>query len=420
MASATLFALLKPNALKTEGFAYCKTTSGEQQGVYAVDRVPSGRWQKAGAVSTRRDVREIEQREVTEEEALSGIGTYVGSAVCIARVPRGKPKVWDYGVVVGYTWSNLTKTGVLQVTFPDETCSIVFDKEEMQDPAIETYALRPCYMRGTADIMPAEMRALHIAAHDHFNGVGQPARRSSATVLKKISMGLVDEDQAVPVFNLECTQVEFLKIEHILNVIFYQVGKRRAPQGITVAKSLFEPVAEATPVGGPRLLNPRATDAERMAQLEDSDDDLAPVETQQDAPLVPERTKRVREEPAAETPADRGEMRLSALRRRLEDDPDMIHEIDQLIAFRQANLSMGSSALVRAAATETKSQFRPSRQQGAVHAAMVNGKYSFLDAQLFVETRLFATPWSRTWFLCLGFWFPWPIGASLRSNRRGG
>lgn len=44
-----------------------------------------------------------------------------------------------------------------------------------------------------------------------------------------------------------------------------------------------------------------------------------------------------------------------------------------------------STSLVSAAASDSKSQFRPGRQQRAVHGAMVNGTYSCLDDQLFVE-----------------------------------
>ncbi|KAH7468804.1 High affinity nitrate transporter 2.5 [Phytophthora ramorum] len=89
--------------------------------------------------------------------------------------------------------------GTLQATFADETVELAFSDADLQDLAIETYALRPCYLRGAAGIMPAEMRALHNAAYDYFNGVGQAARGSSATVLRKLTMNMADESQVVPV-----------------------------------------------------------------------------------------------------------------------------------------------------------------------------------------------------------------------------
>eukprot|EP00644_Phytophthora_capsici_P000642 jgi/Phyca11/108925/e_gw1.16.758.1 len=113
----------------------------------------------------------------------------------------------------------------LQVTFEDGTSDLPFGTEELQDLAPETDALRPCYLRGTTDVMPAEIRALHIAAHGHFNGIGQPARRNTI-VLKKHLMNPVDESQMVPVYKIENTQVGFLKIEHILNFVYYHEGKQ--------------------------------------------------------------------------------------------------------------------------------------------------------------------------------------------------
>ncbi|KAE9126345.1 hypothetical protein PF007_g6011 [Phytophthora fragariae] len=386
MAESSRYALFKPDVLETVGYAYGRATSTERQGVYDVERLASGRWVDLGAFATQRGAAEVERRGVTEEEALSGIGTYVGSALCVARVPPGKPKVWDYGVVAGYTWCDRTITGTLQITFIEGTSNVAFVKEELQDLAIATYALRPCQMRGTADIMPAEMRSLHAAAHGHFNGVGEPARRSSTTVLKKLTMNLIDESQAVPVYNLDKTRIEFLKIEHILNYVFYQEGRRRAPQGMDVAASLFAPDAEPGRADdhGPHGHN--STDAERMYQHYDSDDDLAPAEPSRgDRPS--ERAKRGRDELPVEAASNQRDSRLTALRRRLEDDPEMVRDIVQLIAFRQSNLSNGSaSSLVNTATTEPKSQFRSSRQQGIVHGAMTNGKYLSLDAQLFVET----------------------------------
>ncbi|KAE9021592.1 hypothetical protein PF011_g4867 [Phytophthora fragariae] len=372
MAESSRYALFKPDVLETVGYAYGRATSTERQGVYDVERLASGRWVDLGAFATQRGAAEVERRGVTEEEALSGIGTYVGSALCVARVPPGKPKVWDYGVVAGYTWCDRTITGTLQITFIEGTSNVAFVKEELQDLAIATYALRPCQMRGTADIMPAEMRSLHAAAHGHFNGVGEPARRSSTTVLKKLTMNLIDESQAVPVYNLDKTRIEFLKIEHILNYVFYQEGRRRAPQGMDVAASLFAPDAEPGRADdhGPHGHN--STDAERMYQHYDSDDDLAPAEPSRgDRPS--ERAKRGRDELPVEAASNQRDSRLTALRRRLEDDPEMVRDIVQLIAFRQSNLSNGSaSSLVNTATTEPKSQFRSSRQQGIVHGAMTN------------------------------------------------
>ncbi|KAE8975242.1 hypothetical protein PF011_g24559 [Phytophthora fragariae] len=384
MAISTVYVLLKPGSLDTDGYAYGKICSAAQRGKYDVERFSSGRWAESREFSSHLSAAQVDPRRVSEDEALSGIGTYVGSALCIARVPRGRPKVWDYGMVVGYSWKEDEKSGILQVTFEDKTCEIPYGREELQDLAIETYALRPCIMRSVADVMPTEMRSIHNMVHDHFNGIGQSARRNSTIILRKLKMNQVDEAQLVPVFNIENTRVEYLPIEHILNFVSYFQGKRRAPQGASVPTALFtEPVGPPTAESTP--LQSGSNDTAILQQLYDSDDDLVPIDSTQEEAQAP-RTKRDRDV-TQEAPADRGQGRLIALRRRLDDDPEMVRDIDQLIALRQADLGKGSSSsLVATAGSDTKLQFKPSRQQAVTHGALVNGKYSSLDAQLFAET----------------------------------
>ncbi|KAG1705864.1 hypothetical protein DVH05_002428 [Phytophthora capsici] len=171
MAPRTVFALLKLDSLDTRGYAYGKTISEEQDGQYDIERVASGRWKDLKPLTTQRKNPEVDPREVTEAEALSGIGTYVGSALCVARVPQGRPKVWAYGMVVGYTWKEGSQSGVLQATFGEGTSYIEYCESEHQDLTLETYALQPCRYKSVTDIMPSEMRAIHVAIHDHFNGV---------------------------------------------------------------------------------------------------------------------------------------------------------------------------------------------------------------------------------------------------------
>ncbi|KAE9085417.1 hypothetical protein PF001_g26184 [Phytophthora fragariae] len=281
MAISTVYVLLKPGSLDTDGYAYGKICSAAQRGKYDVERFSSGRWAETGEFSSHLSAAQVDPRRVSEDEALSGIGTYVGSALCIARVPRGRPKVWDYGMVVGYSWKEDEKSGILQVTFEDKTCEIPYGREELQDLAIETYALRPCIMRSVADVMPTEMRSIHNMVHDHFNGIGQSARRNSTIILRKLKMNQVDEAQLVPVFNIENTRVEYLPIEHILNFVSYFQGKRRAPQGASVPTALFtEPVGPPTAESTP--LQSGSNDTAILQQLYDSDDDLVPIDSTQE------------------------------------------------------------------------------------------------------------------------------------------
>ncbi|OWZ16103.1 hypothetical protein PHMEG_00010154 [Phytophthora megakarya] len=214
---------------------------------------------------------------------------------------------------VRYGW--LTSHVVNQSHILEETCVVPFVLDDTHELELDVYALRPCQHRGVADVIPAEVRAVHA----HFNGSVQPARRSSATVLRKVEMNLIDETES------------------------------------------------------------EATDTERLGRLYDSDDDLGAVELEENPDPLSKSALR--------EPVDEGEVRLKALRKRLEDDPGMIRDIDQLIALRQSNLSGGSSSsLIIAVGLKMKAQFNPSRQQVVVHNALVNGKYASLDSKLFVET----------------------------------
>ncbi|KAF1788487.1 hypothetical protein GQ600_1222 [Phytophthora cactorum] len=199
--------------------------------------------------------------------------------------------IWDYGMVVGYTWNDATETGGLQVTFVEGTSEIPYEEDGTQDLALETYELRPCSQRSVVDIMPAEMRSMYNSVHHHFNGVGQAARWNSSTILRSLTLREVVRFRGRP-----------------------------------------------------------------------DDESRAPG-----AALTPGQAKRRRVE-TEESIITPDESRLFALRRRLVDDPLMARDINQLIGLRQATLGKGSSiSLVVASGSETKSQYKPSRQQTIGH-----------------------------------------------------
>ncbi|EGZ04985.1 hypothetical protein PHYSODRAFT_535089, partial [Phytophthora sojae] len=85
MATSNKYAFFRPDTLDTAGYAYGKAISEAQRGKIEVERVARGRWADAGTLAIQREASELEMRAVTEEEALSGVGTYVGCALCIAR-----------------------------------------------------------------------------------------------------------------------------------------------------------------------------------------------------------------------------------------------------------------------------------------------------------------------------------------------
>ncbi|KAE8910607.1 hypothetical protein PF005_g5861 [Phytophthora fragariae] len=118
-------------------------------------------------------------------------------------------------------------------------------------------------------------------------------RRSSAAILWKISMNVVDESHVVPLYDVDVTRVVNVTIEHIVNFVFYREGIRRIPQGVVVAAALIVPADEVTaddqsPTGGSRA------EPERLDQLYDFNDGLEPAETEQvmTPQIVNEKRKR--------------------------------------------------------------------------------------------------------------------------------
>ncbi|OWZ20314.1 hypothetical protein PHMEG_0005284 [Phytophthora megakarya] len=174
------------------------------------------------------------------------------------------------------------------------------------------------------------MRAICNAVYENFNRIGQPDSRSSAMVLRKVGLTEVDECQSVHVFNVADTREQNNKIDHILNNIFYNEGKR----------------------------NSEDDDQEGLGELEEV---TQSVGTKKD--------RKVREK----RPSDRSETRLVALRQRLWDDPEMARDIDQLIALGQVNVRLSNNTgLLVTTGSETKSQFNPRRQQVETHGLLVN------------------------------------------------
>ncbi|KAG3244660.1 hypothetical protein PI124_g10560 [Phytophthora idaei] len=87
-------------------------------------------------------------------------------------------------------------------------------------------------------------------------------------------------------------------------------------------------VPEGTTVETSRHGNSSA-EVDRLEQLYDSENDLG---EESGEPPESKRTKRGREE-TGDPPSAKGESRLLALRKRLEDDPPVVRDIDQFIAL---------------------------------------------------------------------------------------
>jgi hypothetical protein len=149
-----------------------------------VRRVASGRWEALPVFSASLTRASLQHRIVSEQEALSGIGTYVGCCVCVARVSDHSARALAYGVVVGYEWKADASSSILYVDFGDKTDTVLFDGSALQDLAIVTFALRSCSGRPVADVMPGGMREINKVAYEAFMRTREAHRKRSKWNLK--------------------------------------------------------------------------------------------------------------------------------------------------------------------------------------------------------------------------------------------
>ncbi|KAG6951371.1 hypothetical protein JG688_00013763, partial [Phytophthora aleatoria] len=205
---------------------------------------------------------DIEARVVSEEEALDGVGTFVGGAICPSRVPHGGARVRDYGLVV---WESEEHNGVLAVSFGEQQIAILHSPDSIFDVAVEIYSLRPCSGRGVGLVMPLELKQMHDTVYKMFNGVGQSA----------------------------VTQVT---IRHILNYVFYKDGGRFPPLGMVFGDSIFDPVpvgSEGHDTGRHGVTSPMTrTEVVQNDGLSDSDDDAADPDDVIQSPTEPATKRR--------------------------------------------------------------------------------------------------------------------------------
>ncbi|RLN73278.1 hypothetical protein BBJ28_00022470 [Nothophytophthora sp. Chile5] len=417
MAPSVVYAYFKPLALDTVGYAYGKATLPAGNGDRAsVRRVSSGRWSDGTAYSASRARSEIELREVSAAEATSGIGTYVGSCICVSRIPSGAAKSWDYGVVVGYTWDEVTSSGVLHISFLDGVDDVVYNERVLQDLAVESYGLRPCAGRSVSDVMPREMRMLHQAAYDHFNGVGKKPTRNANTILRTLAAPMIDERLQVPLFDMDASVVVLVSIKYILDYAYYSGGQRRVSRGVTLGVSVFDdvvstgnptaptttaptaptpaPVSATAPPVLPLPISPALTTAPNpdhasLDQLSDSDNDSVDASTPSGGGVsaLPSSGKRKRRSDDSDDEAA-GIRQLVALKDSLGKKSVMAREIDRFLSFKRSSLGRisGSEMVDRGGVSESTAQFRPSSMQQTIHRRLVHGTFSLMGPQLLVET----------------------------------
>jgi len=374
------FVYVKPGLLDTQGYAYGKgkILTGRTSRA-RVERLASGRWSGLPVFSASLDRDGVRRRVVSEDEALSGIGTYMGSCVCVPRIRPNSPLAWDYGVVVGHDWKPDQANSVLHVQFGEKTEVVTFDESVMQDIAAETYALRPCHGRPVVDIMPAEMRDLHEKVYSTFS---EAATRDSATTLGVHDLAPIDERGRVPLYELSTSCVLHVPIKHVLDFAYYRTHHRPIPTGIHVGDTVFD-FDEADQVTDDVTRVQRPGQRTIPAELSGSDSDEV---SNSESAVAPKASTVLVEGPTRKRKRAQQDIGVSAVDQAPSGGADgegLMKELEEFLAFKRGSTGSRPSTEV---ASSDKVHFRPSAMQSAIHRTLVNGAYYMASPLVFLET----------------------------------
>ncbi|GMF49115.1 unnamed protein product [Phytophthora fragariaefolia] len=308
---------------------------------------------------------------------------YVGSAVCTTRVYTGSARVWTYGLIVGYSWQTLPGTGFVDINFGDSVETVPYSAGTFHDLAVEAYALRPCSLRVTSEIMSGDVKKIHQKIYDKFNGIGQSPVRDVRDLVLGPHSAVADETAIVPIFDVASSELYQVSGKPILDQVFYKEGGRNPPPGVTLRDSIFTHTNESSSAIP-------ATEMVLRDGLSDSeDDDELPNSTA--AQAVDDSTEeppRKRRRMCTTTNSPGPISSLQELKHHCAGDRELLADIDQLISLRRVEASADWNVMLPPlprVATDDKSDFQPSQTQIGIHQALVNGKFNSISPQQFVE-----------------------------------
>ncbi|KAE8988585.1 hypothetical protein PF011_g19112 [Phytophthora fragariae] len=387
---------VKQGPLDSPSFVYgnAKVRTGRSLNV-GVCCIASGRWEALPAFSASLPRAPLQHRIVSEQEALSGIGTYAGSCVCVPRVGNHSARAWAYGVVVGYEWKTEAPSSLLHVDFGDKTDAVMFDSSVLQDIAMATYALRPCNGRPVADVMPGQMREINKSAYDTFMGVNGMATRDSTRIRGSVQAGPLDESQRVPLYEFTADRVGLLPIQHILDFGFYQDGNRSVPSGMNLGSTIFEyeppalhveltlPSQEEVPANPataspaiPRF-EPDSTVAEAAPHATTLSDSSSDVDA---ASNLPVSGRNIGENSSSKRRRDAGARAPSQSAGSAGSRTALLDEYEEFLVFKRLrSRGIAESEYWHDTRDVAKAPFRPSALQQTIHRVLVNGKYCMLS-----------------------------------------
>ncbi|OWZ13123.1 LOW QUALITY PROTEIN: hypothetical protein PHMEG_00013609 [Phytophthora megakarya] len=364
-----LYYYLRPGVFSMVGFSYGKAEGGvNSDGKVKIRLVRSGRWTHETNQTAELQQNDIAARSVTRTQAMDGVGTFIGSAICTPRVPPEGVRIWDYGFGVGFKWTDSKQRGDFDVNFGNGVIT-----------SMEIYALHPCRGKNVSLIMPQELRQKHEDVYTMFNGVDRPAVRDPTVLLGLTGKGRFDETQLIPLLDITSFEVSHVTTRHVLDYVFYKEGGRPTPPGLTLGESIFDESADLLPLISPneRLATDSSTDLVLSDGLKD-DDELPQTQLQQPSTKSAHKKRKIETEAL---PKANPVISIPVQPPRISTEAHFNDNIEQLIALQRSE----RPDHVAPQAVADTSQFQPTGTQSSIHLAFVNGKYASMSPQQFVE-----------------------------------
>ena len=245
IATDTRYARLAPDSFAgLDSFCYV-SYSPPEEGVLMVlcTLLPSGFWSNHPAVAEDVSLEALSSGVVSQDEALSGVATYVGRHVLIPmRAQVGR--VWSYYLICGADfelggpiWFALCAdsrvvgrpaVSCVSIVMPSLTSIVVTDLVNlcMQPDLGSNVMLRT--------VMLAHSSANKLSSV--FHGFDRSSKRDGAVMLALRSVYsppvITHEDGYVPFLNLRTNVVAWQLIRHVLDFAFYSLGQRATVGGV--------------------------------------------------------------------------------------------------------------------------------------------------------------------------------------------
>jgi hypothetical protein len=331
-------------------------------------------------------------RKVTEDEALSGIGTYLSSILLCAYEVNGK-ETWKYGTVVDYN----IDVGLL--TLEDKNGQFIIDYNDGDNIEVVNeaqYALAPYNAASTGDISIEKIFGeLDRIKADMAGSQGVRGKRL-ADQLRGPQTRLGSD--RIAVFEIDGLTQHIITVQHALDWIYYAKEGRKAPSTLTsllIDPSLDEH-GELIPVKAklklrrsqrgcaksPRVSTLRPTTTASKNTPASGISDVTPAGTNNadiESIIRNLNNKHIafsKNEWETDASSDEGtseDLSMESMRKKLELQMECIEKLNKKLASEKCDNTESAKKFV------DKSHFKPSNLQLRIHEKLVKEKYTGKD-----------------------------------------